>query len=449
MGSVTMITMLRRACLSAPSRALIAPAAASAAGAVRQPGQRRLLVATAALGMAVVVASAGCASSHPETGAVAAAAPRATVPPASPARSSAPATAPGPVPAASPAAQPGAGAWQLLPAAPVTMVPGNLVSVWTGTEMIIHGTLTAAGSLTGGVTFAYRPATGTWMTLAPGPVPRTGQTTDLAAWTGSQMLVPGLTDGAYNPATRAWSPLPADPGPQAEAVAAWTGSQMLIWGGTCCASEADGGTIYTPATNTWQQLPAAPLEPRRAAMGAWTGTELVVAGGESGREGQQPTLLADAAAYNPATRTWRKLPPMPVPTARATAVWDGTEVLFIAGTTPAQSPSAGGQAYNPATNTWRQLPAMPFSRAGFAAVWDGSQVLVWGGVTGRSLSSTVPPHGEAYDPATNQWTALPEAPLSGRAGPTAVWTGRQMIVWGGYYRGGGYANGAAYAPGKA
>jgi Kelch motif len=59
---------------------------------------------------------------------------------------------------------------------------------------------------------------------------------------------------------------------------------------------------------------------------------------------------------------------------------------------------------------------MPFSRAGFAAVWTGSQVLVWGGVTGGSLSSTVPPHGEAYDPATNQWTAMPEAPLSGRVG---------------------------------
>jgi N-acetylneuraminic acid mutarotase len=140
---------------------------------------------------------------------------------------------------------------------------------------------------------------------------------------------------------------------------------------------------------------------------------------------------------------------MPVPTAGATAVWDGTEVLFIAGTTPAQSPSASGEAYNPVTSTWRQLPAMPFGRAGFAAVWTGSQVLVWGGVTGRSPGSPVPPHGEAYDPATNQWTALPEAPLSGRAGPTAIWTGSQMIVWGGYTTSENYTDGAAYTPGKA
>jgi hypothetical protein len=92
---------------------------------------------------------------------------------------------------------------------------------------------------------------------------------------------------------------------------------------------------------------------------------------------------------------------------------------------------------------------MPFSRADFAAVWTGSQVLVWGGVTGSSPASPVPPHGEAYDPATNQWTALPEAPLTGRAFPTAVWTGSQMIVWGGDTTSQNYTDGAAYTPGTA
>jgi hypothetical protein len=37
-----------------------------------------------------------------------------------------------------------------------------------------------------------------------------------------------------------------------------------------------------------------------------------------------------------------------------------------------------------------------------------------------------------YNPATNRWSALPESPLHGRQFPTAVWTGRQMIVWGGF-----------------
>jgi hypothetical protein len=95
---------------------------------------------------------------------------------------------------------------------------------------------------------------------------------------------------------------------------------------------------------------------------------------------------------------------------------------------------------------------MPFPRADFAAVWAGIQVLVWGGVTGSSPASPVPPPGEACDPATSQWTALPAAPLTGRAFPAAVWTGSQMIVWGGYTTSDNdtsvsYTDGAAYTPG--
>lgn len=72
-------------------------------------------------------------------------------------------------------------------------------------------------------------------------------------------------------------------------------------------------------------------------------------------------------------------------------------------------------------------------------------MLVWGGVTGDSPSSPVPPSGVAYDPAANRWSALPTAPLRGRAGPTVVWTGHEMIVWGGWI--GSLTDGAAYTPG--
>ena len=74
---------------------------------------------------------------------------------------------------------------------------------------------------------------------------------------------------------------------------------------------------------------------------------------------------------------------------------------------------------------------MEFSRRGFAAVWTGRQALVWGGLTGSFQDQKIPPHGVAYDPAANRWSAMPMAPLRGRSNPTAVWTGRQMIVWGG------------------
>jgi hypothetical protein len=130
---------------------------------------------------------------------------------------------------------------------------------------------------------------------------------------------------------------------------------------------------------------------------------------------------------------------MPRREAAATTVWDGKEILFLSGNGP-HGLMRRGLAYNPATNRWRLLPAMAFPRTGFAAVWTGRQLLVWGGLTD---GGTPPPHGEAYTPATGKWTALPASPLRGRAAPIAVWTGRQMIVWGG-----SFADGAAYTPAR-
>ena len=60
-------------------------------------------------------------------------------------------------------------------------------------------------------------------------------------------------------------------------------------------------------------------------------------------------------------------------------------------------------------------------------------MIVWGGWLTRW-----PPidTGARYDPATDSWTpiSIVGAP-SPRRSHSAVWTGQQMIVWGGYYFG--------------
>ncbi len=345
------------------------------------------------------------------------------------------------------------GTWQMLPAAPANPSSVLTVSVWTGSQMLIHSIVPAqSGSSYRGITLSYTPATGRWRTLAPGPAPVMAQNGEVALWTGTEMLVLGLTSAAYNPAANTWRPIARYNGPVG-AVNVWTGRQAILWGGGCCGGVTAAGAAYTPAANSWQPLPPSPLSARHT-TGVWTGTELIIAGGwrpPGGTAASQAQTFADAAAYNPATRTWRRLPPMPEARSGATAIWDGTEVLYLGGTLAgARAPSADGVAFNPATGRWRRLPPMEFSRTSFAAVWTGRQVLVWGGVTGSTGSTAVPPHGVAYDPAANRWSALPQAPLRGRAGPVAAWTGSQMIVWGGAITGArGYIylnDGAAYRP---
>ena len=62
-------------------------------------------------------------------------------------------------------------------------------------------------------------------------------------------------------------------------------------------------------------------------------------------------------------------------------------------------------------------------------MWTGSEMIVWGGYDGITHLNT----GGRYNPGTDSWTATSttNAP-TGRFDHTAVWTGSEMIVWGGF-----------------
>jgi hypothetical protein len=89
-----------------------------------------------------------------------------------------------------------------------------------------------------------------------------------------------------------------------------------------------------------------------------------------------------------------------------------------------------GAAYAPAADQWRRLPPAPLAhRSDHAAVWTGNDMLVWGGVQpGRGGRSEVAvADGAAYRPTTRTWRPVPPAPL---AGDTAVWSGTELLVFG-------------------
>ena len=229
--------------------------------------------------------------------------------------------------------------------------------------------------------------------------------------------------------------------------AVWTGSEMIVWGGGASgAGNLTSGGRYNPSTDTWTptSVGADVPSPRGGNTAIWTGEEMIIWGGQSGT-----TYLNTGARYLVATDTW--IPTSmsgSVPTARAghTAVWTGNEMIVWGGT-GASGPVKTGGRYKPTTGgAWKATNTggnVPYPRTSHTAVWTGTEMIIWGGVNGSLYLNS----GERYNPVTNTWTDVSggaNLPLA-RASHTAVWAGKYMIVWGGY-DGGYLSSGAVYYP---
>lgn len=187
----------------------------------------------------------------------------------------------------------------------------------------------------------------------------------------------------------------------------------------------------------WRAMAEPPASVAPNAPAVWTGSEVIVWGGGAPIDGAKPF---NGGSYDPAANTWEELPAAPVKSpAGHTAVWTGREVLFWGGIENSRYAQADLQrsevAYDPAKKTWRQLPPAPLDpRTYHEAVWTGREMIVWGGVTRCCPIDSVihDAAAAAYDPETNTWRALPELPEpwtgdGGSAVTTAV--GESVFVW--------------------
>src|SRR5205823_3060779 len=114
-----------------------------------------------------------------------------------------------------------------------------------------------------------------------------------------------------------------------------------------------------------------------------------------------------------------------------TAVWTGSEMIIWGGTDGSNDFNTGGR-YNPSTDSWTPTSTVnaPDGRLGHTAVWTGSEMIVWGGVHCCPLIYFNT--GGRYNPSTDSWVATTTTGgPDGRSSHTAVWTGSEMIVWGG------------------
>ncbi|HEX4823296.1 MAG TPA: kelch repeat-containing protein [Candidatus Polarisedimenticolaceae bacterium] len=332
-------------------------------------------------------------------------------------------------------------------------------AVWTGSRMIVWGgNSSSVGLLATGA--LYDPAADTWSATKPQGAPG-ARYAHTAVWTGTVMIVWGGLDslgsginsgGRYDPAQNKWTATSTGAGVPTgrfSHTAVWTGTRMLIWGGNDNgpAHQLGDGARYDPASDTWtsMSLAGAPAA-RRSHVGVWTGTRLVVWGGETGFSSVE--RLDSGGRYDPVADTWlptRTNPSDPKRTSH-TATWTGAELIVFGGirsftTSPAQV--ADPRRYDPATDTWSMTAStnVPSIRSGHIAVWTGSEVIVWGGTNGTDLGD-----GGRYDPAADTWTPIPAAGgPSPRSGHTAVWTGARMVIWGG---GASTNTGALYDPGS-
>jgi hypothetical protein len=104
-----------------------------------------------------------------------------------------------------------------------------------------------------------------------------------------------------------------------------------------------------------------------------------------------------------------------------------------------------GGRYRPSTDTWLTTSTganVPVPRRSHTAVWTGTEMIVWGGAGYLQT-------GGRYQPANDSWlaTSTVGAP-AGRLGHTAVWTGTEMIVWGGRDIAAYVDSGGRYDPGR-
>jgi hypothetical protein len=233
--------------------------------------------------------------------------------------------------------------------------------------------------------------------------------------------------------------------------AVWSGSEMIIWGGYYQdASYHDNytntGGRYDPSSDAWTSTTTAGSCPsgRASHTAVWTGTAMIVWGGYIS---VSPYFTNTGASYSPANDSWTATPTgTTCPSARYyhTAIWTGKEMIIWGGYWPYYHYLNTGGRYNPSTNTWTPTSTAancPSARHYHASVWTGAEMVIWGGHFYDGTTDYYLNTGARYNPSSDSWvlTSTGTGCPSGRYGHTAVWIGMEMVVWGGY-DGGNYVN---------
>jgi len=271
-------------------------------------------------------------------------------------------------------------------------------------------------------------------------------------WSAGTWGSPSNAGVVYNSATDHWTAMASKDAPAARVLGptiiprmgnvVTAGDKLFVWGGHPDPSVTDAtlfsgiecpsstnkqdcqftdGALYDPAFDRW--LPVASQGAPKGRFNHqtfWTGARIVVWGGN--RYDIDPATsslisidLYDGGVYDPASNTWA---PLPAPVGNLAA---GTYLLMVNGRLVALSP---GAIYDDTANQW--TPAAHGQsvdwNACLAPVAFGERVLV----NCKNQITVVDPFHS--DVPTLSIPVPTDAPLTAYA----VWSGQQVLRWGGY-----------------
>lgn len=308
---------------------------------------------------------------------------------------------------------------------------------------------------------------GSWSVKAPLPVP--GSEVGVASAggriyvMGGDQQLPGApprfgvtANFAYDPASNSWearAPIPV--GASHPGVAVLDG-RIYVFGGfrtPIHMGPLATAFVYDPAADTWTALPDMPTARGSVAVAA-VGNEIHVLGGRRSDRvvkftppgGPEMQLgmgtVASHDIYDLRTGKWSAGPPIPGPARdhMGVAVLDGKIHVFGGRINDFSDLLDRHDVYDPTTGRWSSAAPLPEKRsAGAYTVLDG-RILYAGGECkpgGTPYSDDTFDVVDAYDPATDKWTALAPLPHGRQAfgaasiGRTAYFASGAMVCGGG------------------
>lgn len=379
------------------------------------------------------------------------------------------------------------GTWHKMAKAPIA-ARANPATAWTGKEVFIIGG-ESPGRPRRADAAAYNPRTNSWRRLpdAPHPVPGGAD----AVWTGTEVAVMGAgayvsqvptnTSGdgpppmAFNPTTNSWRALPALPATTAgvaTAAAAWDQTIVATVGsatynGVAVVRLRPGATEWetssedlVPRSSNFRGRRYAVLAAKEHAVITPTEWFGLLPGDMLGRVIRAGNARVPSESVTHPGPSW-----IPASSAlfRSRQTLDSQGRLLIVGL----STNRDGKTqrvtlrYDVRTRRWTRIedpkhhPVGDYFESTALVAVRGGVVLIGGaddrGVRSGDLDGSRTGARRFLPNGSNSWVDLPKPPIDlARAGPVVVWTGRQLVVWGGLKESGGSVNRAdAAAPGGA